>query len=186
MKISILSIIFVLMCNCEGYRNLTVSKRNFDHEVISKVAYFFKEIGDEVSDIKDVQITDNDQEIQDVVLEGLNDDYVSVILRKYPINTLSVQKCGEIDPAKYHKWNNVKEIIIIENIYSTIKNYTFEGAGNLKKIKLRGNQIKVIQLFAFVSLDSLVEIDLSDNKIENIMPGAFSLPTLRLLNLKKS
>ncbi|XP_076653427.1 uncharacterized protein LOC143359389 [Halictus rubicundus] len=82
------------------------------------------------------------------------------------------------------KFQNLRELIIINSGLTTIEQGAFDGVNRLQNLTIQDNPLEMIESSSF-PLENLVRLDLRGNSIKYIAPGTFrKLTRLEYLNLE--
>lgn len=177
----VLILIFTGILHSEAYKNLKY--KGIEPEIGS-----LKEYGDEVERLGNVKINlrgSNALNITDLYLNKLSIDYFPIIFKAFEnLQLLSLSKSGKIK-LKENLFGNTKitHLILKDNTYLNIEDFTFRSAKRLKYLHFRNNFIEEISQHAFGGLEDLQDIDLSENKISKLKPNVFNCSRLEALTL---
>lgn len=125
------------------------------------------------------------QIIYNVKLENLNTKYLPTIFETFKeINELIIEDCGvlEIGQSSFRGALKMRILIIHNNLYQNMTDYSFINAENLEELNLKSNQISEISTKAFWGLEKLKQLNIANNSIEILSQKIFEgIQNLKIL-----
>nr|XP_020651835.1 leucine-rich repeat-containing protein 19 [Pogona vitticeps] len=127
-----------------------------------------------------------------VMLEESEESYFSIpsiVTESVSVLHLSYKNItlNETDRIMLHKYRNVTELYLNNNVIAVLHNYSFNCLSKLAVLDVSNNSITIVEQAAFVGTNKLAMLYLQNNKISQLDSNTFVLlENLKVLNLQNN